>query len=50
MVNGFMEKRQYIIPQMEVTAFNTALMSLTDSASVLPGPGSQAPARKADVF
>jgi hypothetical protein len=43
-------KRQYIIPLMEVKVFNTELMSITHSASVMPGPGADAPKRRTEVF
>ena len=46
-----MEKKQYHTPLTEVKHLCTQLMSITNSASsVLPGPGSQAPQRKTDVF
>ncbi len=46
MVNGFMTKRQYIFPLVEVHLISTSLM-ITGPASVLPGPGTQgAPARR----
>ena len=47
---SFMEKKQYNTPQIEVMPFNTVLMQLTGEASVLPGPGSQAPKKKTEVF
>ena len=49
MVNGFMEKREYMIPAVEVMTVSTVLMQKTGEASVLPGPGG-APRRKTDVF
>lgn len=45
-----MEKKLYNIPQTEVVPFNTVLMQLTNTASVLPGPGSHAPKRHDSVF
>ena len=46
-----MEKKRYSTPLAEVKPFCTQLMSITNSASsVLPGPGSQAPKRKTEVF
>lgn len=46
-----MKKKQYQTPLTEVKHLCTQLMSITHSASVLPGPGSQAPVRrKTDVF
>ena len=38
-----MEKKQYISPLTEATCVNSLLMALTGPASVLVGPGSQAP-------
>ena len=45
-----MEKKRYSTPLTEVKPFCTQLMSITHSASVLPGPGSQAPRRRTPVF
>ena len=45
-----MKKKLYNIPQIEVMPFNTVLMQLIGEASVLPGPGSQAPKKKTEVF
>ena len=45
-----MEKKLYSIPQTEVVKVNTVLMQLTGEASVLPGPGGQAPKKKTEVF
>ena len=45
-----MEKKQYIIPLIEVKELSTTLMQLTHSASVMPGPGSQAPQRRAPAL
>ena len=45
-----MKKKMYIYPETHVDCVNTRLMALTDAASVLPGPGSQAPGRKTEVF
>lgn len=50
MVNGFMKKKQYISPLTEATSINSLLMALTGPASVLPGAGAQAPARRSEVF
>jgi hypothetical protein len=40
MVNGFMEKKVYSIPAVEVMTVSTVLMQKTGEASLLPGPGS----------
>ncbi len=47
MLNGFMEKKVYMIPSVEVMTVSTVLMQKTGEASVLPGPGSSAPKRPA---
>ena len=46
MVNGFMIKKAYIVPFVEVLSVSTVLMQKTGEASLLPGPGSLAPKRK----
>ena len=38
-------KKQYIIPVVETMQFNTVLMQKTGEASLLPGPGGNAPGR-----
>ena len=48
MLNGFMEKREYMIPAVEVMTVSTVLMQKTGEASLLPGPGSLAPKRNAE--
>ena len=42
-----MKKKIYNCPQTEVMQFNTRLMQLTDSASLLPGPGGAPTPREA---
>ena len=43
-------KKQYIIPLIEVSQVGVCELMITGPASVLPGPGSQAPKRKTEVF
>ena len=44
------KKKLYISPLTEATSVNSLLMALTGPASVLSGPGSQAPKRRTEVF
>ena len=46
--NAIMEKREYMIPAVEVMTVSTVLMQKTGEASLLPGPGSLAPKRNAE--
>ena len=50
MVNGFMEKREYIVPFVEVMTVSTVLMQKTGEASVLPGPGGAPKRKETEVF
>ena len=44
------KKKQYLSPLTEATSVNSLLMALTGPASVLGGPGSNAPKKKVEVF
>lgn len=48
MLNGFMEKKLYIVPAVDVMTVSTVLMQKTDVASLLPGPGYNPPRRHDD--
>ena len=50
MLNGFMEKKQYIVPAVEVMTVSTVLMQKTGEASLLPGPGGAPKRKETDVF
>ena len=50
MLNGFMEKSEYIVPAVEVMTVSTVLMQKTGEASLLPGPGGAPKRKETDVF
>ena len=50
MVNGFMDKSEYIVPAVEVMTVSTVLMQKTGEASVLPGPGGAPKRKETEVF
>ena len=45
-----MEKREYMIPAVEVLSVNAVLMQKTGEASLLPGPGGAPKRKETDVF
>jgi hypothetical protein len=46
MVNGFMTKKQYIFPLVEIVSYQTELLSITGAGSPPPDNFMGAPARR----